>query len=363
MKGNELMEFKNPDLNIVTVVLSENNEYIAIVNSDSSGYVGNMNGDRIFEFPVALNQVYNRNVIEFSPDSKYLAVAGMDYKVILYDVKGNKIQELTGHKGSVNYLSFSPDNRFIATASDDKKVFIWNYNSHINLFGLYDSITSHWYKVRSCNFSHDSKYILTAADDSTIRISNLYGEVTYRMWIGGSPENRLEHACNAEFSEDENCILITRYKSSVSDTIPCYQADCISYSQSLFYDKSTGYDDYLYSTRSKLVRSVLDNYPWFELVWSFEDGKSIAYDANNKMVSMGSAHKNNIILVSDDLLPLIQLNGYAPSFSPDGKYLLYINGNELATIPVTSQEIIRLVTEEKVFGEIGSDPQDWFNIF
>jgi len=363
--GKELLNIRSTDADIITVALSDNNRYIAGVFGDSTGSVWNIEGSKIFEFPVVVNPVYNKSVTDFSPDSKYLAVAGLDYGIHLYDLSGNRIQDLMQHTGNINYLTFSPDGRFIASASSDKRVYIWNYNFEKKKYGLYDSITHHWHPARSCNFSENSKYILTAADDSTIVISDLNGDEVHRRWIGGHRWNPWgEHACNAEFIKNEELILLTRYSSVIVDSGNNLAADSIIYTQALINESGAhSYFEYLRSLLNEMTWAAVNPLPFNQLWEDSREPASIVYNTKRNVISLVAQDKNQIRLVSHDLFPLRQFNGHLPSFDPNGDYLLCIQGNELNLYPVSTNEIIRLVLEEKIFGWITFDPLTWFTFF
>jgi WD40 repeat protein len=67
-----------------------------------------------------------RNV-SYSPDSKYVAAAGWDQTVKMWDAAtGQEIHTLKGHTHCVSNVAFSPDARRLASASWDGTVKIWN---------------------------------------------------------------------------------------------------------------------------------------------------------------------------------------------------------------------------------------------
>ncbi|PSN63464.1 WD40 repeat-like protein [Corynespora cassiicola Philippines] len=82
--------------------------------------------------------------IQFSPDSRLLAVATLDNTVKVFFVDSLKLfLNLYGHKLPVLSISISSDSKLIATSSADKNVRIWGLDfgdCHKALFGHEDSI-------------------------------------------------------------------------------------------------------------------------------------------------------------------------------------------------------------------------------
>jgi WD40 repeat protein/tRNA A-37 threonylcarbamoyl transferase component Bud32 len=70
------------------------------------------------------------NSVVYSPDAdgKYLAWAGSDQKIRIWDVKAGKdaCPPFEGHTGEVTALAFSPDGKRLASASHDKTVKLWD---------------------------------------------------------------------------------------------------------------------------------------------------------------------------------------------------------------------------------------------
>jgi ribosome assembly protein 4 len=67
------------------------------------------------------------NHIVFSPDGRYIASAGFDKKVKIWDGRTGKfLTTLTGHVGAVYQVSWAADSRFLASASRDSTVKVWN---------------------------------------------------------------------------------------------------------------------------------------------------------------------------------------------------------------------------------------------
>lgn len=72
--------------------------------------------------------------LAFSPNGKYLASAGEDQRLKLWDLaSGTLYKELRGHTDNITSLTFSPDSSLIASASMDNSVRVWDIrNTYCN---------------------------------------------------------------------------------------------------------------------------------------------------------------------------------------------------------------------------------------
>lgn len=352
--GKELTGMPGNEHVIITVSLSMNNEFIVIVYADSTGIVYDINGEKIFDFPVMINPVFNNKVVDLSQDNRFLAVAGLYNNIDLYELNGSLFQLIKGHSGRINYLSFSPDSRFISSASDDKTVMVWNFNKKDGLFGPYDTIRGHSGAVRSCNFSHNSKYILTAADDSMVAVWNLNGSLVYdyRLYNYTWMDFPQDKICNAVFTSNEEMIRITRYRLNTSDS-----AGGFLYSQTLLAEDGH-YFEYMFPSRNRMVFTDYN-----ENFDQFKEVRYLDYNSRDHTISIQPINIKQVILISPDLMPMKYFDGSSPVFSETGDYLLYINNNELRLYPVSAPELIKLVLEQKIFGEIDNKQGDWVHRF
>jgi WD40 repeat protein len=61
----------------------------------------------------------------FSPDGQYIATAGDDGTIRLWDRAGREIKRLFGHRGAIWQVAFSPDGRFLMSAGRDGTSRLW----------------------------------------------------------------------------------------------------------------------------------------------------------------------------------------------------------------------------------------------
>jgi WD40 repeat protein len=155
--------------------------------------------------------------VAFSPDGQWLASAGADTTVRLWEVKtGRQVRVLRGHSNMVLAVAFSPDGRWLATSSLDKTARIWEASTgkqprilqhpdyvvplaftsdgsllatacgfRVNDGGCKDpgikfwnfmqgevvgSLNGHKIGVHALAFSHDGRLLVSGGEDSTVRL-------------------------------------------------------------------------------------------------------------------------------------------------------------------------------------------------
>jgi U3 small nucleolar RNA-associated protein 12 len=110
--------------------------------------------------------------VQFSPDSRLLAVATLDNTVKVFFVDSLKLfLNLYGHKLPVLNMSISSDSKIIATCSADKNVRIWGLDfgdCHKALFGHEDSIMQISFIPHPVD-SDDKHIFFSASKDKTIK--------------------------------------------------------------------------------------------------------------------------------------------------------------------------------------------------
>ena len=91
-------------------------------------------------------------VVEFHPNSNYIASGSSDRSVRVWDVStGSCVRVLTGHKDTVYALAFSPDGRFLVSSGADCGLLCWDMaNGH-----LISAIARHTDTVYCLQFSRD----------------------------------------------------------------------------------------------------------------------------------------------------------------------------------------------------------------
>ena len=224
----------------------EGGKYIVTASKDKTARIwiaatGNTTGA-----PLTHND--NVNMAQFSPDGKNIVTASKDFSVKLWDIKGNRLQEMKGHNNNVLSASFNKDGSKIVTASADKtaKIFETGTGSLLNelkghsslansvqfsrdgekfLTTYFDNSTKIWdaangkllfalpgysSKVNNALFSVDGKKIVTALNDSTAKIYDVASGKLLKELKG-----HLDIVNYAEFSPDaKKIVTVSRDKTA-----------------------------------------------------------------------------------------------------------------------------------------------------
>ena len=107
--------------------------------------------------------------LDFSPDGRRLAAAGIANAIRIWDVNTWKeTATLRGHTGWVMALAFSPDSRQIVSGGRDRTVRVWDVSTGETLWVS----LGHEARVTRATFSPDGLLIATASEDRTVRFWN-----------------------------------------------------------------------------------------------------------------------------------------------------------------------------------------------
>jgi WD40 repeat protein len=108
---------------------------------------------------------------------KYIATAGYDNQLILWDCATRTALARANHDHLVNHCAFSSDGRWLVSASSDYSARVWSVPS----LRLRTVLGGHADDVDMAVFSPDDRHIATCALDRCVRIFDLDGRCLHEM--------------------------------------------------------------------------------------------------------------------------------------------------------------------------------------
>jgi WD40 repeat protein len=110
------------------------------------------------------------NAITWSRDDRWLATAGSDGVITLWNTTGTGPGRIVGrHAGKTWGVAFSPDGHLLATAGTDRTVRVWRVGDG----SLALEVQAHDTPVRAVSFLPDGSAIISGAEDGRVRVHAL----------------------------------------------------------------------------------------------------------------------------------------------------------------------------------------------
>jgi WD40 repeat protein len=152
---------------IATTAMSPNEKYVATAGQDGSISIWDVKtGEKIRSYKHHKAQI---NMLKFHPTLNYLLAASSDKSWSRMRVDGNQVlHKVDAHAESIHSIAYSPDGKRLVSASSDQTVKIWDAESSHALLKLPYDIA-----VYNAQFSPDGKTLYTLPMDGSIRILSI----------------------------------------------------------------------------------------------------------------------------------------------------------------------------------------------
>uniref|UniRef100_A0A8C5RN11 Autophagy related 16 like 1 n=1 Tax=Laticauda laticaudata TaxID=8630 RepID=A0A8C5RN11_LATLA len=225
------------------------------------------------------------NAVQFSPGSRLLATGGLDRRVKIWEVFGDKCEfkaSLSGSNAGITSVEFDNAGSYLLAASNDYASRIWTVDDH----RLRHTLTGHSGKVLSAKFLLDKARIVSGSHDRTLKLWDLRSKVCIKTVFAGSSCNDL--VCT------EQCVMSGHFDKKIR-----------------FWDIRT----------ESVVREV-------ELL-----GRITALDLNPERTELLTCSRDDLLKIIDLRINAVKHTFSAPGFkcgsdwtrvvfSPDGSYVV-----------------------------------------
>lgn len=170
-----MIEHKSP----ISGIAAYQDKYIASAGYDNQVILWDQSTER----PV--NRVLHdhlANQCAFSPDGSLLVTSSSDYTARLWSVPDLRLRAvLNDQTDDVEMSAFHPTRELVATASRDHRLRVYDFNGN-----LVHSCAGHTADVISVDWSVDGSQLVTSSDDGTVkRWSSATGELLEDIDLGG----------------------------------------------------------------------------------------------------------------------------------------------------------------------------------
>jgi WD40 repeat protein len=134
-------------------------KWLVVGGSDSSVRLWSVPGGTAF--PYAPGDTAAITSVAYSPDGSLVATGSTDQTVkVRSAVDGRVLATLTGHSGAVTSVAFAPGGNLLASASTDQTVKLWSTTN----YSLVQTLTGHTQAVRAVAFSPDGSVVASGSD-------------------------------------------------------------------------------------------------------------------------------------------------------------------------------------------------------
>ncbi|MFH0757719.1 MAG: hypothetical protein V2B15_10565 [Bacteroidota bacterium] len=368
-QGHELFSKADSTAQVIDMIISPDNQTIAVVFRDSTATFWDLSGRFITSVSLSYEPVSPKDAVAFSRDSRTFAITGRENQIAFYNVTGDFLYEMHGHSEAVTGLSFSPDSQYLASSSKDSSIMIWKLDDDLGMFTEFRRFDKTFgARVWSVDFAQNSRWILCTSE------TFFYKNEKDTFWVVFYDVIDV-----VNFNGSRKFIVIARTSSTEKD--PRYQSKLVYGARFTADDAAIVYHT-IDSVGTNNGNEMILSLPRYRLEfsknslrWMTNTNRSIRkdnilentdpYTLNGADFSVQGFVASSITnsattnLSHYDEIPIRKFKGNHPVFSNDGNYLLCISENKLCLYPASTTLIMDLVDGRKIFGEIEGNLSDW----
>eukprot|EP01114_Cavostelium_apophysatum_P023179 TRINITY_DN8652_c0_g1_i1.p1 TRINITY_DN8652_c0_g1~~TRINITY_DN8652_c0_g1_i1.p1 ORF type:complete len:445 (-),score=91.01 TRINITY_DN8652_c0_g1_i1:16-1350(-) len=168
-----IQTLRGHDLSVTCVALSGDDRIACTGSKDTTIIKWDVEtGKKLFKFEGRKSkdkeEGHQKQVLSvaISTDGKYLASAGVDLLIRIWDLQSNThIDSFKGHKDAVGALAFQRDSHQLFSGSHDRTVKLWN----IDDMSYVDSLFGHQSEITGLDILHQERAV-TSSYDQTVRL-------------------------------------------------------------------------------------------------------------------------------------------------------------------------------------------------
>jgi len=166
-RGNTVRTLTGHHSTVNRIAFSDNGQFIATAGEDGAVEIWDLGNGQLRQTLSGIGRV---NALRFAPDGQWLATANADFSISLWDIKGGEERlHLKKHNAPINGLAFSPDGQLLASGGDDKTVIIWETSSGKSK----RTLKGHDLMVTSVSFSPDGQFIASGCGNASVVLWNV----------------------------------------------------------------------------------------------------------------------------------------------------------------------------------------------
>jgi len=342
------------------VALSPDGRLVASASADGSVRVSRVDDGvpvhRLFGHAGAAKSV------SFSYDGRYLASSGTDTRVVVWDVRSGQQRFVLRSPDEISCIKFDDQGRYLAVATRSGKVQMWDAATRT----LRRTLSGHDNVVVSLRFAPGSQRLATASFDGTARVWDVR---TGNQMAVIRDEDKLPPSAKSSsglkgswfgsvsFGADGTTLVTAGYDGTArlwalpdkveASAIPAHDQGIrgMSFSHEGRFLATASYDGSAAVWRSESHELV------FRARSEIGPVKSVAFDPTNENV-IATAERRGVGLwdvakqTRLDLLPVDRGPTNDVTFSPDGKRLYAVAGNQGYVFDVQRRKLIRALEGE-----------------